>query len=221
MRVLSWLGLVVVAAGAAIVPLPWVVAVPGDVVDVGEAVTIRIDPQLQEAGGAKRGPLTGRYVSTRDVVGPSFVQLAVAAVAPGRSIRRARQQPPVVLAQVPVVAALRGLGLSPARMEGAALPVTVDLDDSLEPSSLAAALHVFDTTSSLDVAQDRVVGAVGAVALDESLRCTGAVGAAVAGLRAAGADVVVVPRDCEDRLDSHGIVRAATFVQAVEALLAP
>lgn len=218
MRVVVALGVVVLVVAAWTVPLPWVVESPAEIVAAGDAVVVRLDP----ASGQRRPPrLTGQYLATHRRGRSSFAAAVMGLVAPGQTVRRLDPQSADVLAQVGTVAALRGLGLSPARMEGAALPVEVRVAATLDPAALAAALHIFDTTSALDVARGRTIAATGEVAADESLRCVPGAADAVAAAKRAGAQVVVVPTDCEDVAGGAGTVVAATLTKAVERLLQP
>ena len=213
MRGVGVLGLAVILAACWAVPLPWVVESPATVVEVGPAVSVTF------AAATPAPPrVTGTFLASSPQVGATAARLLAAALTPGRVVRDARPQPANVLEQPAMVAALRGLGLAPARMEGAPLPVRAQVSAGVDPESAAAWLHIFDTTSPLDVARGRTVAAVARVAPDETLECVSQPGDAVGAARGAGADVVIVAAGCDGVPRGRGIVRAATFFEAVQAL---
>jgi PDZ domain-containing secreted protein len=221
MRVLGGLGLAVIIASALIVPLPWAAQKPTEVLQVRDVVTVTsLPPPAGAPAPPEPRPLTGSYLATHPQAGRSALAVLGGVASSGRVVVRTGTPPDNVLAQPGTIAALRGLGLSPARMEGAVVPVRVEISDAVDPYSLAALLHIFDTTSQLDVARRRRVAAIGRVVGGESLRCVAAAADAIEAAREAGADVVVVPTDCDEVPRGRGTVRATTFLQAVERLLA-
>lgn len=227
MRALLGVAVAILGLAAWIVPLPLQVAWPGRVVPAQPQVTVAVSQQYVADASLRLDPVSGEFFSVAQRTESSLAQVAAAAVAPSADVLAAPPRPQVALEQPGVIAAVLGLGLSPVRLEGAGLPVEVTVGGGVDAASVGVALLAFDETSSLDVARNRRVLGVGAMAADQQLICTGRVAPSVAAAQQAGLDVLVVPADCAPDLvgveTSRGdltVIVAGTLIEAVDALLA-
>jgi hypothetical protein len=155
------------------------------------------------------------------VAGPSLLQVVTAAVSGSRRVLARRAPASTELQRPEVVAAVLGLGLSPTRLEGTPLPVTVRVAEPLHPASLGAVLHAFDSTSALDVAGGRRVLGIGAMAADQSLTCPAPPASSLAAAREAQIDIVLLPAACGPVAGPPQlrVVTVDTLTGAIDALL--
>ena len=219
--------MIVLALAAWIVPLPLQVAQPGRVVPAGPEVEVTISQQFATDAGLRPEPVQGQFLAIRQAARPSVVRMLTSAMSSTHDVVPERSVAPRELSRPEVIAAVLGLGLSPARLEGTELPVSVEVGAGLDPASVGVGLLLFDSTSAVDVARGRRILGLGAVAADQRLSCPTEVVPSVAAAEAAQVDVVVVPFACAQEVTARGesdgeltIIVAETFVEAVEALIA-
>ena len=213
------IGLACLVAAALVVPLPRVVREPGAMVPVGDRAGVFITGEVASGSGPST-PINGTYLTTAGDANPSLVEVAVAYLRPDQDVRRRQPLLPIPQFQPANMAALVGLGLSPARMQGAELPVRVTVDPELDASSLGVALQLFDEAAQQDAAAGRTVAGIGTVLPNDRLRCDGPAAATVAAAEHAGADLVVVASACGNMPPSSvEILQARTFRDAAAALV--
>ena len=219
-------GRIFVAAAAAVlvvavlvVPLPVVVAAPASLLPAADVARVQVSDDLARSDAETE--VDGTYLAVAERQRPSAAAVLLAWLQPGRQVDRPAPTPAAEHEEPAVTAALIGLGLSPARMQGAPLPVDVEVDSSVSPAALGVALHLFDTTAAQDAAKGRTILGIGSIEADQTISCpVGAAETAVAA-RQAGADVVVLAASCELRDNSAAptVLRAGTFNEAINALL--
>lgn len=226
MRVVVGLSLVLLAAAAWVVPLPLAVAQPGRLVASRSQVTVEVSQQYADDAALRLADVAGEYFAIRQQAGPSAAQVIAAAASRDTDVVAGTPPADDNLERPELVAAVIGLGLSPARLQGASLPLEVTVDEQVDAAATGVALFAFDATSALDVARGRRVLGLGAMAADQRLRCTSAVGPSVRAAQREAIDVLVVPADCAGELDgvetagNLTVVVAESLVEAVDALLA-
>ena len=221
MRIVIAACVVVLGLAAVLVPLPWVVSAPATLVPMDNVATATVSSEHLKGAGTTLEPIRGTYLGVVGNVRAATVDVIAAAVRGDRTLNRGRRLPNAVHQQPAVVAALVGLGLSPARMEGADLPVEVEVDDGAA-TSLAAMLQLFDAMSPADVAAGRRIVGLGEMTPDQELRCEAPVQPGVVAAAQQDVDVVVVPAACAAGVAGSGVqvIEASSLVEAVEALLA-
>lgn len=205
-----------------LVPLPLQVTHPARLVDAAEQVNVTVSPEFLEGAGIQLPPVSGAFLGPHEDASPTLVGAAAAMLSSRRVLGRRPARPAATLERPEVVAAITGLGLSAVRVDAGAVPVAVTVGDGLEPASVAVALHLFDTTSTLDVARGRRVVAIGRMQADQQLVCPPAPAASIAAAQAEDADVVVVPSPCGDEAsgDTSVTVHAAgSLAEAVDLLV--
>lgn len=216
-------GIAVVVVSAWVVPVSLTVSSPGRLVAVQELVTLSLSPAFVEAAASSPQPVTGQFLAPRDDTRPSLARVIAALAWPTHVVHGATPAPRDPVEQPATVAALLGLGLSPGRMQGTDLPVAVRVDARAEPASVGLLLHVFDAAAQRDVARGRRIAGIGVMDPDLALRCPRGADDSVAAAVAGGVEVIVVPSSCaatREVAPSAVIVRASTFLEAVDALLA-
>lgn len=218
--VLSMVAAAVVVLAGVFVPLPLVVAHQRALDPVDAAVTVSLSDEYVQTTGSDVQPVSGSYLAVRTKPDPNAFGALVAAAAPGQVVRPRAPVPTEPVRRPEVAAALSGLGISPLRMQGNALPVRVAVH-GVDPGALGVALQVFDAASALDVARGRMVVGVGRLGADDLLECATSVDAAVDAAVTAGADAIVAPQGCGRTVSPPpdlDLIEAATFTAAVNAL---
>ena len=211
-----------VLLGAAwLVPLPFAVARPGELVAAGDVVSLTISEQFAQDAGLRPKPVRGAFLAVRTTGRAALAEVATAAISPAGDVLADRPRSALPLQQPETVAALVGLGISAVRMEGADLPLTVVVEDAVDPAAVAVALHLFDATAAQNVAKGRRVAGIGRMEVDQTFTCEADPAASVAAAVAAGADVVVVPTACADEVSDPGVavLAAGSLTEAVAGLL--
>lgn len=219
----GWFGLTglgLLLLGAALIPLPLDVVATGDLIEVGPALSITVAPGIG-VGPVPPG-VQGAYLTLRRTRATPAT-LLLGGLSPTRRIAapdpRERADGHTVLG----AAALAGLGIAPVRIGPDAMPVAVVLDGSagVGRRSLAAALHVFDVVSEVDLARGRRIVALGEVGADDSLRCSAGWERALGSATAERADVIVLPRDCGPAPSAAGggrVIAADGFTELLALL---
>jgi hypothetical protein len=199
MRVFATVGAVVIALGAATVPLPWAVVEDTAFVPAADVVDITIDPELERAGAAGDGSVAGEYLTVRHRDRAPALRLLAAAVAGRSRVERTGDTTSPRGVDPVVTAVMAGVGIVPRYADVSELPVTAAVHGEADSRSLGVALYAFDVGSPLDVAQGRRVAGLGRVLDGGSLVCTPGVAASARAAAEQGVDVIVVPSECVTR----------------------
>ena len=221
MRAAMVTGIVVLVLAAVAAPLPLHVAQPARLVAADDVVDVTISEQFLADAGTRPGPVSGAYLGVAQVAGAPLVEVVRAGLDSTREVVREPGEQPQPLDRPGVVAAVIGLGLSPARVDRDAVPVTARVGDGLSARSVGAMLHIFDTTSALDLARGRRILGVGSMRPDQTLACPAPAGASVAAAQEADVDIVVVPAECGAVDASAPVVVAGSLLEAIDALSSP
>ena len=221
------LSMVILGVAAWVVPLPVQIARPERLVAAGSAITITIDTEYARDASLQLEPVDGQVFAVQQEAGAPLARTLAAALDPASDVLAASPASGRELDRPVVVAAVLGLGLSPARMEGAPLPVELQVDGPLDESSVGVALLAFDATSALDVVQGRQILGLGEMGADQRLSCQIPPAPSVASAQRQDLDVLVLPEDCaaaladvEASAGDMTVIVAATLVEAIDALLA-
>ena len=210
----------VVLLGLAVVPLPLAVAHPGTLVDMAMVADLSLNEDFAATTGTAPAAVSGTYLGIAEHQQPSGARVLAAWLAPGQRVLRPQPVSAQAFEQPATMAALIGLGLSPTRMQGAPLPVDVEVRGAASPASLAVALELFDRAAQQDAARGRTVTAIGYVNADQVLECGPEAQTSVAAAAGAGADVGVVPAACgEVTAPGPTLLRAGTLNDVVNQLL--
>jgi hypothetical protein len=223
MRMLMVVGLAILVAGAALVPLPLRLESPGVLVEVGDAVTIELGGAVAQTR-TLAGSVSGSYlVAEQPDRAPTVLRVAGALLDPAVDVRAGAPGPQPGARHPLTDAALAGIGAAGARAaDEADLPIVAATGEGTraDSRSLAVVLHVFDTLAAVDLAAGRRIAVLGLVEGDGSVTCPARADRSVEAARTAAADVLVVPSDCDLREEPRSVpvLRARSFTEAVVVL---
>lgn len=222
MRLAVIVGIAILAAAAWVVPMPLQTSQPSRLVAAAGAVDVTIATQFATDAALRLQPVQGEFLAVHQTAGPSLSESIAAGLSPSTDLLAPRSPARHELERPEVIAAVLGLGMSPARLPGTALPVTVRVTDDVDPGSLGVALQVFDAASALDVGRGRRILGVGAMTADQRLQCTAEPGPSLAAALREQVDVVLVAAACGAVEPPSGpaVISVATLTDAVDALLA-
>ena len=212
---------VVLLAAVFVVPLPLVVSQPGTLLPVADVAKVTVAKDFAARSGEAQPPKAqGSYVAPAQRQRPSPAVALLAALSPSASVGPRPRVSTVEHEQPDIAAALIGLGLSPVRMQGAPLPVAVDVAPSVSPAALGVALHLFDATSVQDAARGRTILGLGSVDADLTLSCEPGVAESIAAAEQDDVDLIVIAAACEAPAEpAVKTLRVNNFNEAINALL--
>ena len=180
----------------------------------------RVEVQV-EGSGASSTRLHGTYLQVANHERASAFRALLAALRSDETSQRWPSVSQVEQEQPANMGALIGLGLSPARMQGAPMPITVALHPTVDQTSLAVALQLFDVTSPLDAANGRTIIGLGRVLPDGALACDRGWSQSLAATGSASVDLVIVPTACGPGERPSGgarVQRVASLPEAARVL---